>query len=103
MGQQLANTGLIPGLGMQEAMLPSLTAEAGLAPQGVLARNVSPFTSTGTLPAGNANFNSTPYTPAPMPEETDWLEKISKIPDAIDKGKDAYGKIKDIFNKDQPA
>ena len=98
MGQQLANTGMIPGLGMQEAMLPSLTAEAGLAPQGVLAKNVSPFTSTGTLPAGNANFNSQPYTPAPMPQETDWLEKISKIPDAIDKGKDAYGKIKDIFS-----
>lgn len=99
MAQQLANTGMIPGLGLQEATLPGLYAEAGLAPQGAIARNVSPFTATGALPAGNSNFTSTPYTPAPIPEGGDFLDTLAKIPGAIEKGQDAFGKIKGIFGK----
>ena len=97
LNQQLANTGMIPGLGLQEAMLPSIVGEAGLSAQGPLARNASPFTSTGSIPAGQTRFSDNPYTPAPLPEGNSFLKTLSKIPDAIGKGKDAYGDIKEIF------
>ena len=99
MAQQLANTGMIPGLGMQEAMLPALMGEAALSPQGPLARSVSPYTSTGTLPQGQTVFQSTPYSPAPTAEgRRDWLDILADIPSYIQKGQDAYGKIKGIFS-----
>lgn len=98
MAQQLANTGMIPGLGMQEAMLPALMGEAALSGQGPLARSVSPYTSTGTLPQGQTIFQNTPYTPPAQGERRDWLDIISDIPGYISKGQDAYGKIKGIFS-----
>jgi len=98
MAQQLANTGMIPGLGMQEAMLPALMGEAALSGQGPLARSVSPYTSTGTLPQGQTIFQNTPYTPPAQGERRDWLDIISDIPGYISKGQDAYGKIKGILS-----
>lgn len=99
MAQQLANTGMIPGLGMQEAMLPAMMGEAALAPQGPMARVISPYTSTGTLPQGQTVFQSAPYSPAPIAEgRRDWLDILSDVPGYIQKGQDAYGKIKGIFS-----
>jgi hypothetical protein len=98
MAQQLANTGMIPGLGMQEAMLPALMGEAALSGQGPLARSVSPYTSTGTLPQGQTIFQNTPYTPPAQGQRRDFLDILSDIPGYISKGQDAYGKIKGIFS-----
>lgn len=98
LSQQLANTGMIPGLGMQEAMLPALMGEAALSSQGPLARSVSPYTSTGTLPQGQTVFQNTPYTPPPSGGRRDFLDILSDIPSYISKGQEAYGKIKGIFS-----
>jgi hypothetical protein len=98
LSQQLANTGMIPGLGMQEAMLPALMGEAALSGQGPLARSVSPYTSTGTLPQGQTVFQNTPYTPPAEGGRRDWLDILSDIPSYINKGQEAYGKIKGIFS-----
>jgi hypothetical protein len=98
LSQQLANTGMIPGLGMQEAMLPALMGEAALSGQGPLARSVSPYTSTGTLPQGQTVFQNTPYTPPAQGQRRDWLDILSDIPSYINKGQEAYGKIQGIFN-----
>ena len=98
LSQQLANTGMIPGLGMQEAMLPALMGEAALSGQGPLARSVSPYTSTGTLPQGQTVFQNTPYIPPSEGQRRDWLDILSDIPSYINKGQEAYGKIQGIFN-----
>ena len=97
MAQQLANTGMIPGLGMQEAMLPALMGEAALSGQGPLARSVSPYTSTGTLPQGQTIFQNTPYTPPAQGQRRDFLDILSDVPGYIDKGQQAWGKIKGIM------
>jgi len=97
MSQQLANTGMIPGLGMQEAMLPALYGEAALASQGPLARAVSPYTATGTLPQGQTIFQSTPYSPAPAGNSKNWIDHIANLPGYIQKGRDVIGGIQDIF------
>ena len=98
MSQQLANTGMIPGLGMQEAMLPALYGEAALASQGPLARAVSPYTATGTLPQGQTIFQSTPYSPAPAGNSRNWIDHIANLPGYIQKGRDVIGGIQDIFS-----
>lgn len=98
LSQQLANTGMIPGLGMQEAMLPALMGEAALSGQGPLARSVSPYTSTGTLPQGQTVFQNTPYTPPAEGGRRDFLDILSDVPGYIEKGKEAYGKIKGILD-----
>jgi len=99
MAQQLSNTGMIPGLGMQEAMLPALMGEAALSAQGPLARSVSPYTSTGTLPQGQTVFQSSQYTPAVSGTtgSKNWIDYLADAPKYIQKGKDILGGINDIF------
>ena len=98
MNQQLSNTGMIPGMGMQSAMLPALFGEAGLASQGPLARSVSPYTSTGTLPQGQTVFQDTPYTPAPEGPKKNWIDYLAQAPEYINKGRQVLGGIRDIFS-----
>jgi len=95
MGQQLSNVGMIPSMGLQKAMLPSLFGEAALAPQGPLASKVSPYTSTGTLPAGNTNYTAQPY--IPPSDDGNIFDTIGKIPGYIDKGKKVMGALGGLF------
>lgn len=97
MNQQLSNTGMIPGMGMQTAMLPALYGEAALASQGPMARAVSPYTSTGTLPQGQTIFQNTPFTPAPEGPKKNWIDYLAQAPEYISKGKEVLGGIRDIF------
>ena len=57
---RLQNTGLIDSLGGQRAALPGKIVDAGLDPLGNLIRTVSPYTSTGLLPAPIASYNPAP-------------------------------------------
>ena len=99
MAQQLSNTGMIPGLGMQEAMLPALMGEAALSAQGPLARSVSPYTSTGTLPQGQTIFQNTPYTPpASGGGKKNWIDYLADAPGYINKGKEVLGGLRGIFS-----
>ena len=98
MNQQLSNTGMIPGLGMQSAMLPALYGEAALAGQGPMARAISPYTSTGTLPQGQTIFQNNPYTPAPEGPKKNWIDYLAQAPEYISKGKQVLGGIRDIFS-----
>lgn len=97
MSQQLANTGMIPGLGMQEAMLPALMGEAALSAQGPLARSVSPYTATGTLPQGQTVFQNTPYSP-PTSGGKNWIDHLADAPGYINKGKQVLGGLRGIFS-----
>jgi len=101
MAQKLSNTDLIPGLGLQEATLPALAGEAGLAGLGSLARNVSAYTSTGTLPAGQTAFDDNAYVPATTAptKSKNFLDILSDIPGYVDKGRNAYNKIKGILDQ----
>lgn len=95
MSQQLSNVGLIPSMGLQSAALPSMFGEAGLAGQGAIARTVSPYTQTGTVPAGNTVFNAQPYVPPSSGGNI--FDTIGKIPGYIDKGKKLFSGISNIF------
>lgn len=95
MGQQLSNVGMIPSMGLQSAALPSMFGEAALAGQGALARAASPYTSTGSVPAGNSMFNAQPYTPPP--KSGNIFDTIGKIPGYIEKGKNIFEGVKGIF------
>ena len=99
MNQQLSNTGMIPGMGMQTAMLPALYGEAALASQGPMARAVSPYTSTGTLPQGQTIFQNNPYTAAPEGPKKNWIDYLAQAPEYISKGKQVLGGIRDIFSQ----
>jgi len=98
MAQQLSNTGMIPGLGMQEAMLPALMGEAALSAQGPLARSVSPYTATGTLPQGQTIFQNTPYTPPASGGKKNWVDYLADAPGYINKGKEVLGGLRGIFS-----
>jgi hypothetical protein len=93
MNMRLGNTGMIPGLGMQSAMLPSLYGEAALAPYGPFSRNVSPYTSTGSLPAGQSVFTPNRYTPEPIPKSggIDWLNVAKQAPEIFKEIKGVFG------------
>ena len=93
MGQQLSNTNMIPGLGMQGAGLSALMGEAGLSGDGPLARNVSSYTSTGTLPQGQTVFNPTPYTPAPSMNMFDHLARAPEYARGVKSVAGSLGKL----------
>jgi hypothetical protein len=92
MNMRLGNSGMINSLGLNQAMLPGLSMEAGLSPLGPLVRNVSPYTSTGSLPAPVTAYNPNPYTPTPSSGGGfDWKTMLRNAPEIIKKGKEILG------------
>lgn len=92
MNMRLGNSGMINSLGLNQAMLPGLSIEAGLSPLGPLVRNVSPYTSTGSLPAPVTAYNPNPYTPTPSSGGGfDWKTMLRNAPQIIKKGKEILG------------
>ena len=91
MNMRLGNSGMINSLGLNQAMLPGLSLEAGLSPLGPLVRNVSPYTSTGSLPAPVTSYNPSPYTPtASSGGGFDWKTMLRNAPEIIKKGKEIF-------------
>lgn len=76
---RLGNTSLIPALGMQNAQLPATLLEAALAPMGPLIRNVSPYTTTGQLPAPVTTFSPI----APPQQKNEWYDYAMMAPQIL--------------------
>lgn len=87
MNRRLNNVDAITGIALNKALLPSLYGEAALAPTDPLKNEVSPFTTTGALAPGQTQFESTPFTPAPIPESggMKWLDMLKTVRDFTNK------------------
>ena len=85
---RLGNTGLIDSLGGQAAALPGKIVDAGLDPLGSLIRTASPYTSTGLLPAPQANYN-----PAPTGGGGgfDWQTTLGNLPQIVSGARSIFG------------
>lgn len=92
LSQKLANVGMIPSMGMQKAMLPSMYGEAALAGQGSLASKVAPFTSMGASPSTPQAVTANQYIP-PASNSNKIFDTMAAIPKVME----TVGKAKDIF------
>lgn len=99
MNQQLANQGMITSGAQQAAFLPSMMSEAAFAPTTALNRQVSPYTSTGTLPSHQMAISSAPYQPATTGTsgKKNWVDHLASAGDYYNKGMDIFNDIKGLM------